>query len=738
MYRFVASGNFGSYGYITKFLPDTWQTHPDFTVGQITMVASSSTDYSIILLTGVTIDSSGTMNVDTYIYTSATPTYTLISSAIVNSINSGVCGDGVFDTSGSEEWDDGNTNSGDGCSSAWKVESGYEWSPDSSNNNISKWNFTWGNSVIGSSERWDDGNTKDGDGWSGNWAIELGYEWVLEPSRNFISYCSKTWGNSKIDGGENWDDGNYNNGDGWSSDWKVEDGYKWDNFSNNQSYWYPVCGDSHRDSNPPYNEECDDGNNIALDGWSSTWKVELNYICSSTSSRDVWVTKYSAPYVVKSSFNPNSNQIILEFDQKMKNQTLSDFDMILDGRGPNSPYSTPWTASFESNTIKIDFTVSPLFLGLENEGLTLQITNVLSFKSEHDISMSTPYMIVFKIPQLSASDSVNNGGSGASYMLILVMLISIGVSLITGGSIELMWSLANTLQIMFFYGLLDLYFSPELSITFYYMRYSNFDNPAFEWIQSKLGSLFSSIVVNINSGIGAFGYSTSSVLINFLSKLIMILLFLAFFGLVMIGYLWVRKKTNKFANFVRRKELSLRYEGISRFFVEIILQFSVVNFINLIYGDFSNAFDVISYLISIVFIFSIFYMLGYWFIYPILHYPQICTHPDFHERHCFLFLEFNLDKQRNLLFYAFFILHRILLAFLLIWMYNFPFVQCLLIWVLNFWVLIYTFKMYKECLPSFLHTFNSVIQLVFSCCLPLFLSSKNPDKMKIAGYVSIL
>ena len=47
------------------------------------------------------------------------------------------------------------------------------------------------------------------------------------------------------------------------------------------------------------------------------------------------------------------------------------------------------------------------------------------------------------------------------------------------------------------------------------------------------------------------------------------------------------------------------------FFVEIILQFSVVNFINLIYGDFSNAFDVISYLISIVFIFSIFYMLGY-------------------------------------------------------------------------------------------------------------------------------
>ena len=130
------------------------------------------------------------------------------------------------------------TNSGDGCSSAWRVESGYEWAPDSSKDNISKWNFTCGNGVVGSSEQWDDENIKDGDGWSKNWVIELGYEWVFEPSRNFISYCSKTWGNSKIDGGENWDDGNYSNGDGWTSDWKVEDGYKCDNFSNKQSYWY--------------------------------------------------------------------------------------------------------------------------------------------------------------------------------------------------------------------------------------------------------------------------------------------------------------------------------------------------------------------------------------------------------------------------------------------------------------------------------------------------------------------
>ena len=222
-------------------------------------------------------------------------------------------------------------------------------------------------------------------------------------------------------------------------------------------------------------------------------------------------------------------------------------------------------------------------------------------------------------------------------MLVLVMLMSVGVSLVTGGSIELMWSLANTLQIMFYYGLMNLYFSPELLTTFYYMRYSNFDNPAFEWIQSKLSSLISSMAGAFPSGYGGFGYSTSSVLINFMSKLIMIVLFLSFVALIVVIYLCIQKKTSKFANFIKRKDINLRYEGLSRFFIEIILQISVFCFINLIYGSFNDIFDILSYSVSITLMLCIFYMLGYWFIYPVVYYSEICTHPDFHERHWLLF-----------------------------------------------------------------------------------------------------
>ena len=78
--------------------------------------------------------------------------------------------------------------------------------------------------------------------------------------------------------------------------------------------------------------------------------------------------------------------------------------------------------------------------------------------------MAAPKLFEFSIGALSSSQSVESGGSGASYTFVFAMLISLGVSLFTGGSIELMWSLANTLQIIFFYGYLNLYFTPELKL----------------------------------------------------------------------------------------------------------------------------------------------------------------------------------------------------------------------------------------------------------------------------------
>ena len=320
-------------------------------------------------------------------------------------------------------------------------------------------------------------------------------------------------------------------------------------------------------------------------------------------------------------------------------------------------------------------------------------------------------------------------------MFIFIMLLSIGVGIITGGSLELMWSLANTLQVMFFFGMLSLYYSSELKATFSYMKYSNFDNPAFEFIRSKVVIAFTFVKATLPSGFSEFGYSSVSIVINFFDKLIMIALFIIFVVIIYIMSVWLKNKSGKIANFIKRKDIDIRYEGLSRFFMEFLLNLSIVNFINLIYGDFNGAFDAISYLISIFFTIVTFFMIGYCFAYPAFYYSQIWTHPDFHERHCFLFLEFNKEKSKNLFFYAYFALHRYFFALLVIWMYNFPHWQWVLISFLNFLFLIYTFKMYTSWLQNFLHTFNWVIQLLFSTWLFLFLSSSNPKKLMIWGYV---
>ena len=316
------------------------------------------------------------------------------------------------------------------------------------------------------------------------------------------------------------------------------------------------------------------------------------------------------------------------------------------------------------------------------------------------------------------------------------MFLSIGVSLVTGGSIELMWSLANTLQILFFYAMLDLHYPPELSTVFSYMSYSNFDNPLFEYIRIEASKIFSFVHTTIPSGFGQFGFTSSSILINFLDKLIVIFIFVIFVLWVWLLYKLMKKKSNKFAEFIKRKDIDLRYEGILRFIMEILLNLWIVNLINILYGGWKDSFSCVSYWTSILFTFGILILIAYLLIYPFIYYNGIWTYPDKHERHCFIFLEFKKDKQRYLYFYFFFATHRFLTAILIIWVYNFPVHQCILISLLNFLILVSTVWWYKETINNFLYTFNGLILLLLSWCLCFFTSSRNPRRLKIYGYVS--
>ena len=648
-----------------------------------------------------------------------------------------IWGNSITEPQYQEEWDDGNYSSGDGWSSSWAIEPLYKWSNNLSG--FSTCSYTWGNGVTESQykEIWDDGNITPGDGWSSTCTIESKYYWNILSNQHDISYWQLYWGNGKIDPGETCDDRNYSNGDGWNSDYKIEYGFNCINFLSKPSYWSPLWGNGVRD-NSPVAEECDDGNNIDLDGWSGKWTVEKNYEwASSTSGPDVCKTIYSAPVIKSNTFDQTLLKIVIEFDKVMKKQNITLFDMELDVFGPNSPYSVSWSAEFDKNLLKISFTSSPVLLGGIGEKVQLQLINVLAFKSEYDISMEAPKLFEYTVYALSSYSSVQSGGSGASYTFIFVMLISLGVSLFTGGSVELMWSLANSLQIIFFFGYLNLYYTPELLTVFSYMKFSNFDNPIFEYIRSKTFMLFSVLKVPILSTNQVFGLSSVSIIINFIDKIIAISLLISLVLLLALLSYWLKDKNGKIAKFIKNKEIELRYEGLTRFFAEIVLGLSFLIFINMVYGNTSDLFGIASYVLSSLFLVSAFYMIMYWFLYPNIHYESILEFPDKHERHWLLFLEFNTDKLKNLHFYAYFLIHRVTFGFVVAWLSDFPLHQWVLTLILNLLMLIYTFKAYKSWLSNFLHGFNWFMLLALNLMLPMFLNSEDAEKLKIAGYVSI-
>ncbi len=96
------------------------------------------------------------------------------------------CGDGITDPAGGEQCDDGNTVSGDGCSSSCQIES------------------FCGDGILDPNEACDDGNNLDGDGCSATCMIE--------------AYC----GDGFLDPGEQCDDGNLVDGDGCSAQCDIE------------------------------------------------------------------------------------------------------------------------------------------------------------------------------------------------------------------------------------------------------------------------------------------------------------------------------------------------------------------------------------------------------------------------------------------------------------------------------------------------------------------------------------
>ena len=170
------------------------------------------------------------------------------------------CGDGRLEYG--EYCDDGNTTSGDGCSSTCTLEPGYTCTPAGTKCTLVSFCGD-GKLDTANGEQCDDANMAGGDGCSQTCIIEANFA-CPTPGQPCVSTVK--CGDHKVTGAEQCDDGNVLAGDGCSQTCQVECGWT----CSLGACRALKCGDGIVAGL----EQCDDGNNTAGDGCSPTCTLE--------------------------------------------------------------------------------------------------------------------------------------------------------------------------------------------------------------------------------------------------------------------------------------------------------------------------------------------------------------------------------------------------------------------------------------------------------------------------------
>ena len=180
------------------------------------------------------------------------------------------CGDGIFNPF-TEECDDGNQFSSDGCNFNCKIEDRYDCAIDV-NPTVCWMNTVCGNSIIEPGEVCDDANTHNGDGCndtctfqSETFTCEVGVPCVER------DVC----GNALVETGEECEDGNEVAGDGCTA-CQLDAGYRCP-VAGSSCVALPGCGDGIVQADRL--ERCDDGNTSANDGCDANCRMADGFEC---------------------------------------------------------------------------------------------------------------------------------------------------------------------------------------------------------------------------------------------------------------------------------------------------------------------------------------------------------------------------------------------------------------------------------------------------------------------------
>jgi hypothetical protein len=145
--------------------------------------------------------------------------------------------------------------------------------------------------------------------------------------------------------------------------------------------------------------------------------------------------------------------------------------------GPESNYDFSWRAEFTDNSTVVIYTTFQTSLkGNNKEEVIVEFMNSETFVGHYSRrSVNIENQLTAYLNKQEASETTKSLGRMAM-ILFLSSVVFAAISSFGGNSMEMMWNLMNTLQLMYFLSFVNVNFPPEVDNMFEYFSYANANN----------------------------------------------------------------------------------------------------------------------------------------------------------------------------------------------------------------------------------------------------------------------
>ena len=345
------------------------------------------------------------------------------------------------------------------------------------------------------------------------------------------------------------------------------------------------------------NNECDDGNLNNGDGWSKIWEYEKWYECKggSSSFKDVW-SKLEISAVVGSISDSNIIKIYFNHTMRKADITLKDLSISISA---SYPVSYNWTANYENQTsLIINTNVNTVLQG--GELITIKFTNYKVWRGPNGGWLITEVLTANAISSLISAENTASSMSGfAQYSAYLGVVVALLLVIIGGGSMEMVWALLNTMQLISYLPIMTPFFPNHVRIMFQILKFANLN---FEFLSSAFQSLLPIDLTpdnNVSDILKNNGIDSPLFLLNCASILFTLLWYAFFFFLLIV--LRYTVWNNKLKNFFQKIVSSFIFNNWLRFLIEGYLEIFFGSVLNVTSFSNKSLTELISFLFSAIF-----------------------------------------------------------------------------------------------------------------------------------------